>query len=174
MLLAIALTIGRFVIRWRDPRIPASARCDSYFRTSASARWSDYLNGAAALALLALAIFLICEMSLFEVNYLSTDPGEPTADEMLQFKIVSFAVWQVVWVIIYLVKFSFLFLYRSIFAVSRSFQIAWWCVFCITWISFYGDVIAAIWFCGPATDLINLRTSRSLQQTINGYVGGHC
>lgn len=62
------------------------------------------------------------------------------------------------WVVLYLVKFTFLLLYRQIFGVNKQFKKYWWAVFAYTFITFWAAFLTVFWTCGTPSKLFNLRT----------------
>ena len=63
----------------------------------------------------------------------------------------------------WLVKFTFLLLYRTIFEVNRNFMRAWWLVLVFVFVT-YWVAIAGTWTqCGPTKDSFKLSKSRLAQ-----------
>ena len=56
------------------------------------------------------------------------------------------------WTSLYLVKASFLALYKSIFYVLGRFRIAWWVVVAFTFLSYWPIVLSQLWQCGDPSN----------------------
>jgi hypothetical protein len=84
---------------------------------------------------------------------LASKPPETT---FMTYYHLEVAVSAMFWIVIYLVKFSFLMLYQQIFGVSRAFMKAWWCVFAYTVLTFCICFVAIFWACGWPTLLFDL------------------
>lgn len=141
--LAILLTSGRLVIRWRNT----------------GRLWiDDYLNILAAILVVPFTVLcLLVFPSEYDAQlaFLGLGGKEPTIEEVEFTQRLTFVTLLLFWLIIYAVKGSFLALYWQIFAVSNRFRYVWWFTagytilsFCITWISIF-------WQCGSPSDLNN-------------------
>ena len=142
--LACSFTIGRFIIRKRT--------------SNAAGLAADYLNAAAALVLIAFVTTNAYYLPLYySVQLWAAKQGPPVAlDQMNVYFRVEFSLFLLFWVVIYLVKFSFLFLYRALFAVSKPFRAAWWGVFGFTVMSFLACALGVLWMCEDPTKLWSL------------------
>ncbi|MCJ1383475.1 hypothetical protein MMC17_006589 [Xylographa soralifera] len=131
---AIVLTAGRYAIRgWMLRKLD----------------WDDATH---LLALVVLVAYVATYTAMFPINYAVEDwvtgNGEmPSAAVLELYLHYEMAVWLLFWVIIYLVKFSFLLFYRSIFGVSRMFTKAWWAVTIFTFLTFWACFFAMFWSC---------------------------
>ncbi|MCJ1286824.1 hypothetical protein MMC26_006170 [Xylographa opegraphella] len=131
---AIVLTAGRYAIRgWMLRKLD----------------WDDATH---LFALVVLVAYVATYTAMFPINYAVEDwvtgngemPSIGVLDLYLHYEM---AVWLLFWVIIYLVKFSFLLFYRSIFGVSRTFKKAWWAVTVFTFLTFWACFFAMLWSC---------------------------
>jgi len=142
---ATVLTVGRFAIRY--------VIRNATFR---SLQIDDIFHGLACLVLIG---YIITYTIAFPLNYkveffeagLSTI--EPTLAELDHYFHLIIAVSATFWIINYLVKFSFLTFYRTLFGVSREFMRAWWCVLAFTIVTFMANFISVFWACGTPRDL---------------------
>ena len=153
---AISLTTGRFFIRNRNG--------GSGLLTAAAL--SDHLNGAAAVVLVGMVAAKSYFLPLYyAVQLWAADlgPGVEHKD-MITYYQVGVGTFMLFWVVIYLVKFSFLMLYRSLFAVSKSFRAVWWGVFVFNMMAFFICFLSVLWTCGHPGKLFN--TSQSLSPCI--------
>ena len=62
-----------------------------------------------------------------------------------------------VWIILWLVKATFLSLYRLMFGVSQSFMRAWWIVCGIIFVLFWVPIAGVLTTCGPTQGIFNFR-----------------
>ena len=94
---------------------------------------------------------------VYAVEYWSIGaaPPPPTGDVRLFFKLVM-ATSMLSWVAVYLVKFSFLMLWRSLFGISDGFRRAWWVVAGFTFLTFWPLFLSTMFGCGRPQDLGNL------------------
>ena len=131
---AIVLTAGRYAIRgWMLRKLD----------------WDDATH---LLALVVLVAYVATYTAMFPINFAVEDwvtgNGEMPSVAVLELYLhYEMAVWLLFWVIIYLVKFSFLLFYRSIFGVSRTFKKAWWAVTVFTFLTFWACFFAMFWSC---------------------------
>ena len=132
-LLALGATAGRFVVRRRQAIGAASPSPTKTSARAPAAAWADGLNGAAALVLVA----YVCVWFVPWPVYGDTSPSS-----------FVYTFWLLSWLLLYLVKFSLLLLYRALFAVSATFRAAWWGVAAFTAIVFLGGFVALFWICG--------------------------
>ena len=137
---AIALTAGRYAIR------------------GLMLRKLDWDDATHLLALVVLVAYVATYTAMFPINYTVEDwvtgNGEMPSVAILELYLhYELAVWLLFWVIIYLVKFSFLLFYRSIFGVSRIFQKAWWTVTVFTFLTFWACFFAMFWSCNTPSQL---------------------
>ncbi|MCJ1389046.1 hypothetical protein MMC18_001900 [Xylographa bjoerkii] len=137
---AIILTAGRYAIRgWMLRKLD----------------WDDATH---LLALVVLIAYVATYTAMFPINYAVEDwvtgNGEmPSVTDLELYLHYEMAVWLLFWVIIYLVKFSFLLFYRSIFGVSRTFKKAWWVVIVFTFLTFWACFFAMLWSCNTPSQL---------------------
>ena len=130
-------------------------------KTNSLSRWADYLNVAAAVLLIAFVstqayfLWLYYAIQLWAANL----GPRVSHNDLVTYYHVEFALFIVFWVIIYLVKFSFLMLYRALFAISKPFRAAWWGVFTFTFMAFLVDIFASMWMCGNPPDLFDTSES---------------
>ena len=120
--LAIGLSIGRYLIRYKTVR---------------GLDVADVFHGVALFLLLLLTISSTIESSAPGKSLFETD-----LKTYLQIKTAMSCLWLIS---LYGIKFSFLFFYRSIFGISQLFMRAWWLVTAFTLIAFWvslGGVIA--------------------------------
>ena len=133
---AFLLTCGRFYIRYYKRR---------------KIGYDDILNGAAALAL---AAFMGTFQSSFHIDYnaqLYTDGASdtpPTEDDMMYSLKMNIINGIMFWIVIFLVKASFLALYWKVFEVLKTFRTAWWLVAVYTLLSFLVIFLSIFWHCG--------------------------
>ena len=137
---AIVLTAGRYAIRgWMLRKLD----------------WDDATH---LLALVVLVAYVATYTAMFPINYAVEDwvtgNGDMPSVAVLELYLhYEMAVWLLFWVIIYLVKFSFLLFYRSIFGVSRIFKKAWWAVTVFTFLTFWACFFAMLWSCNTPSQL---------------------
>lgn len=141
--LAISLTIGRLLIRWRKIH---ALRCD------------DVLNASAALLLIPfnVTMFLCIDYPLQEQLYmlgLRQDPPEPVQITYMLRLHLAFNL--MFWVVIYLVKASFLALYWHLFEISTRFRIVWWVTAAFTAVGFLTSILLFLWHCGSPAKLLD-------------------
>ena len=157
--LGVGLTIGRFYLHWhkRESARPASL-------------WADYLNGAACVFLLGYIGTQASYLPLFyQLQLFARRQGPPpTYDMMVTYFRVEFAQFLLFWMVIYLVKFSFLALYYALFAISKPFRAAWWGVTAFTVLAFLVDFLASLWDCGSPSGLFD---PRACTTKANGLIG---
>lgn len=126
-------------------------------------RWSDYLNAAATLVLIAFIAIQGYYLPLFSVAERAKLGKRPVFkyDEYVTLYRAEFILSFLFWSVLYLVKFSFLMLYRSIFAVSKTFRVAWWGVFAFTALVFPVHLLDSLWMCGDPSGLFNPGATKS-------------
>ena len=124
------LSIGRVVFRRQRTKM-----------TSATARWAEYLNRIAAMALV---IFWALQ------SIVTDNPNLPVPGLFLR---LTFTTHLLFWTTLYPVKMSFLLLYRSPFAISETFCLIWWCVLAFTLTAFFVDVFSLLWIRGSSYTL---------------------
>jgi hypothetical protein len=132
---ATGLTAGRFIIRKK---------------TINQLLWDDYVHG---LALMVLIAFLVTYTVMFPLNYAvefwaAGEAPEPTMAQLDRYFRLEIAVSMMFWVIVYLVKVSFLLFYHQLFSVSNTFIKAWWAVIAFTVVSFLICFLSVLWGCG--------------------------
>ena len=144
---ALVLTAGRFIIRYK--------------RTSHKLQLDDVLHGLAALVLVAyITTYTISFSFLYPFMPHGIEPAEPPSDASLaSFIHRVITISATFWVTIYLIKFSFLVFYYTLFGILKEFIIAWWIVLAYTIVTFLANFIAIFWSCGTPEDLFNLRES---------------
>ena len=141
---ALVLTAGRFIIRYRTLR---------------KLQLDDALHGLAALVLVAYVVtYTISFPSLYPFLHQGPEAVEPPPDiELDRFFHRAIAISATFWVTIYLIKFSFLVFYRTLFGILSSFMVAWWIVFVFTIVTFSANFVAIFWVCGTPEDLFQPR-----------------
>ena len=135
--LAIVLSIGRYVIR---------------FKSSNALGLSDAFH---LVSLLLLIAFSIVETKYFgfivAVSFPTT--GAPSNTDFIKWlKII--ATTSFCWFVgIYCIKFSFLFFYRTLFKIDKTFRKVWWIIFTFL-ILFFGASVGAVfsWCDGKASE----------------------
>lgn len=130
----ILLTAGRYAIRQK---------------TVQSLKADDYIHGLAQVLLIG---YVSTYTVMFPLNYsvefwVAGLGEEPSAFDLRRYFHLEIAVSLLFWIIIYLVKFSFLALYRFLFGVSRNFMRAWWLVAGFTALTFLINFISVFWAC---------------------------
>ncbi|TVY71495.1 Satratoxin biosynthesis SC1 cluster protein [Lachnellula suecica] len=137
---AVGLTIGRYVIR---------------FRMLGKLLIDDWIHGLASIVMVG---YMITYTIMFPLNYsvelfVAGKGDEPSVANFNRYFHLEIAVTLLFWVIIYAVKLSFLFFYRSIFGVSTTFIRAWWFVMIFTVLTFWICFIFVFWACGTPSQL---------------------
>lgn len=131
----ILITFGRLYIRWRIVR---------------KLQWDDALNGAALVALIGFVatyqVYLPTEYNA-ELYGLGLSDVAPTEKDIIFSLKMTLTNVMLFWIVIYLVKASFLALYWSLFRISPGFRKAWWAVAIYTCISFGAIFVATLWQC---------------------------
>lgn len=146
--IGICLTIGRIVGNRKSKN--KTARC------------ADYLNGAAAAVLVAL---LALQYRYLPLQYAIVQRAGGdfrvvlTRDDIRTFYRVEFAAFVLFWTVLYLVKLSFLMLYRGLFRISETFRKWWWAALGFTAIAFLVDLLGSLWLCGPPSGLFDIGTN---------------
>ena len=140
---ATLLTCGRLYLRWRK---------------IGRLGWGDMLNGAALVVLIA---FVATYQAYLPIEYNAqlyalglSDVATTEAEVAFTLK-VSTANVMLFWVVIFLVKASFLALYWSVFGVSRHFRTAWWAVAAYTLVTFCIIFLSVLWHCGHPRDMVD-------------------
>ena len=93
---------------------------------------------------------------------LGPEPSDSDVQKYFHFEV---AVSSMFWIVIYLVKLSFLMLYKQIFGISRLFMKAWWPVLAYTLLTFCICFVAVFWSCLFPTLLFNIEACLSEQAT---------
>lgn len=141
--LDIVLTFGRLYIRRRKVR---------------KLLWDDILNGVALVALIAFIatyqVYLPSEHNI-ELYGLGLSGSAPTKEQMIFSLKLNMANVVLFWIVIYLVKSSFLALYWTVFSVSSGFRKAWGLVATYTVISFCATFLALFWHCGHPKGVVD-------------------
>lgn len=103
-----------------------------------SLEWDDLSHGLAVATLVA-----------YIATYTPTImQAQPLSDSDLALYIrYILALSLLFWVCIYLIKLSFLLLYRKLFGVSQRFMRVWWAVAIFTLITFLACILASFWVC---------------------------
>ena len=140
------LTVGRYAIR---------------FKTINELKADDYVHG---LALLALVCYVSTYNVMLPLNSESLTAGaqeQPLDSDLKRYARLVVAVSAQFWVVIYLVKASFLLFYRLLFGVSQNFMKAWWAVNAFTTVTFFINFLAVFWSCGAPSHLFVIGTFTS-------------
>ena len=85
------------------------------------------------------------DMQLYELGLIDT---KPTDLGIIFNRQMTYAADVLFWVVIFLVKASFLALYWKVFRISRRFRIAWWATSVYTFASFAAIFLSIILHCG--------------------------
>ncbi|KAH6672581.1 hypothetical protein B0J14DRAFT_482779 [Halenospora varia] len=141
---AILLTVTRYTIRLRT--------------LHQSLQISDWIHGFGLLALIA---YMITYTIMFPYtysmkSYIAGHIPEPVESYMTRYIHLQITISFMFWVVIYSIKFSFLFFYRNIFGSSRIFMRAWWVVFAFTALTFGVCFVSIFWACGEPKGLFSL------------------
>ena len=139
----LALTFGRFVIR---------------MRTKSSLKSDDFTQ---CFALLILIIYMAMYSALFpltmELQLYSLKMGpKPSTAHLHKFFHLLVPTEIFFWVVIYLVKLTFMLLYQQIFGVKKKFMVFWWIVLTYTILTFIAAVLTVFWSCGSPSELFSL------------------
>ena len=120
--------------------------------------WDDIFNLAALVALIG---FVATYQAFFPKDYEHelytlglSDTAPVSEDPTFEIKL-SLANIILFWMVIFLVKASFLALYWSLSKVSSSFRKAWWAVVTYTFVTFWVIFLASLWICGSPKDAVN-------------------
>ena len=118
---------------------------------SRTLRCADYLNAAAVVALLA----TLLTMAFYQPSWTAKgmvspkDEGPLIPDNIRPANLRSTITINLsFWTILYLVKLSFMMLYRALFKVSKTFRAAWWGVMTFTTLAFLSTVLTIPFICG--------------------------
>ncbi|MCJ1326908.1 hypothetical protein MMC10_003574 [Thelotrema lepadinum] len=122
---AIAVTFGRFYLRWRYSRRPG---------------FDDLFNGIGLLCLIGYS-------AAVTVSLIITD-----AALWLELFLAQVFLY---WTAIYAVKASFLALYWYVFRPSSRFRKAWWIVTVFTFLTYWPIVLPQLWTCGAPSEYAN-------------------
>jgi hypothetical protein len=128
---AVALTAARYVVR---------------LRVLGGLQLDDLLHGCALATTIA---FMGLLTAALQQNYASL------ADEAYYQRVGLAATWTGFVGVMYLVKFTFLALYRKVFQVSTSFMLAWKVVFVFTGLCFAAAFLSIFWMCGSPFQTVN-------------------
>ena len=109
----------------------------------------DYVHGLALLVLIAYSSTYTVMIPLdYSMKSWTTGSGDqPSESDVRKYIHLELVVSAQFWLVIYLVKISFLIFYRRIFGVSRGFLRAWWAVLIFTLSTFSANFIATFWVC---------------------------
>ena len=138
---AIVLSAGRYAIRLKILKKPLKA--------------DDYVHGLAL-------VFLVGCVSTYSLEY-SWIAGEglgeqPSDSDTIRYLHLEVAVVLLFWIVIYLVKSTFLLLYRSLFSIDETFMRIWWTVSVFTGVTFLINSTAVFWECEAPRHLFVLGT----------------
>lgn len=144
--LATILTIGRFLIAWRARK--AFAAC-------------EYFNAAAAVFMIA---FFGCWQSFVPSEYALAVLKSKVSDEVWREQTITFnplthlrlniATSVLYWSAIYSVKWSFLFMYRTIFWTDVRFRPYWIVAAVYTGLAWFFSVFIRFFMCGKIADVL--------------------
>ena len=127
---AIVLSAGRYAIRLKILKKPLKA--------------DDYVHGLAL-------VFLVGYVSTYSLEYswiAGAGLGEQPSDSvLLRYVHLDFAVALLFWIVIYLVKSTFLLLYRFLFGIDETFVRIWWTVSVFTGLTFLINFTSVFWLC---------------------------
>ncbi|KAH7116762.1 hypothetical protein B0J11DRAFT_100471 [Dendryphion nanum] len=141
---SVLLTAGRLAIRWNTIR---------------KIGLDDWLNTVAALLCIP---FVVTTMQYLpdeywaQRYYLGLGGELPSQERQILANKLELATLILFWLIIYLVKASFLALYWHLFRVSSKFLVVWWFTTGFIILSFLVTMTSILWKCGRPVDLINL------------------
>ncbi|KAF2740933.1 hypothetical protein EJ04DRAFT_592539, partial [Polyplosphaeria fusca] len=119
---------------------------------------NDALNGVAAALVIVFTgtLFTYLSIDYYAQQYFVGMREEPPSIEDLSYAAkMNLATILLFWLIIYVVKASFLALYWHLFGVSRRFRIVWWITASFLVISFLITTIAPFWHCGSPSNIVN-------------------
>ncbi|KAL8787522.1 MAG: hypothetical protein Q9213_002180 [Squamulea squamosa] len=139
----IVLTAGRYAIR---------------LKTVKSLKMDDYIHGAALVILVGyVSTYTVMFPLNYSVEFWVAGLGKgPSVTDLKRYFRLEIAVSLLFWIIIYLVKFSFLAFYHLLFSVSRKFMRAWWPVCAFTVVTFLINFISVFWACEAPRQLFAL------------------
>ena len=115
-------------------------------------------------ALIALFAFGALYTKLFPLStslalFAKKSGPEPSISDLKRFYHILLATEFMFWIVIYLVKFSFLLFYRTIFGISATFIRFWWAVFAFTFLTFWACFATVFWTCTTPSQLFVLSKS---------------
>ena len=127
---AIVLSAGRYAIRLKILKKPLKA--------------DDYVHGLAL-------VFLVGYVSTYSLGC-SWIAGaglgkQPSDSDTIRYLHIEVAVILLFWIVIYLVKSSFLLLYRFLFGIDENFMRIWWTVSVFTGVTFLINFTSVFWVC---------------------------
>ena len=137
------MTAGRYAIR---------------LKTVGAFKADDYIHGVALIVLIG---FVSTYTVMFPLNYsvefwVAGLAEEPSIADLNRYFRLEITVSLLFWIIIYLVKFAFLFFYKFLFGVSRPFMRAWWAVSAFTVVTFLVCFLSVLWACEAPQHLLIL------------------
>ena len=144
--ISVLLTMGRLALRWHSNRRIGP---------------DDWLNALAALLCVPFAVITMRYLPdeyWGQRYYLGLGGKIPTFEEQVYGNKLELATLLLFWLIIYLVKASFLALYWHLFRVSSRFLIVWWCTAGFIVLSFLITMTSVLWKCGNPADILDLGT----------------
>ena len=133
---AILLTAGRLWIRARIIR---------------RVGWDDAAHLLGCLLLVAL-VALVSAASSMMYHLGSNDTNGPS-NEITIFYRLDLAATLISWCCLWLIKSSFLILYRHIFSISSRFLRAWWIVSAVVFLTFWVVIAGCVTQCGNPTQI---------------------
>ena len=149
--ISVLLTAGRLILRWQS-----NARIGP----------DDWLNTLAAVLCIPFAIVTmqyLPDQYWAQRYYLGLGGRLPTLEEQILANKLELVTLFFFWIIIYLVKASFLALYWHLFRVSSRFLIVWWCTTGFIALSFLITMISILWKCGNPVHILDLGTYDTLR-----------
>ncbi|MCJ1477740.1 hypothetical protein MMC13_006413 [Lambiella insularis] len=146
---AALLTAGRYTIRY-------------FFTQLVVNKWTLADDGFHLASLIALIIFDATNQThnsaKLNLDASSANPATPQADILSGYYnllALSRANNCFLYLVFWLVKFSFLLFYRSLFDVSSKFRKAWWVVLAYTFLSFWGPLGGVLATCAGASSVLD-------------------
>lgn len=118
----------------------------------------DVFNAVAAV--LSIPFVVLCLLSLpieydAQLYYLGRIDKAPARDQMEFTNKLELPVLLLFWLIIYIVKASFLALYWHIFAISTRFRIVWAITTTYITLSFLVTFLSIFWHCGTPSKMVD-------------------
>lgn len=152
--ISVLLTLGRLILRWRsNSRIGPD----------------DFLNTLAALLCIPFSVVTMQYLpdEYWAQKYLLGQGGRlPSLEQQAFANKLELVTLILFWLIIYLVKASFLALYWHLFRVSSRFLMVWWATTGFIALSFLVTMSSVLWKCGDPARLLDLETCDNMPMQI--------